>query len=441
MLTSVLTLISISLSIALLVGVENARVGIRESFSNTIRGTDLIVGPRSSGMQVLLFSVFGMGSPLGNNMSHETYEHFRDHPAVAWTIPYSLGDSHRGFRVIGTTDDFYEHYRFRRDGRVELADGQRAATDHDVVIGHEVAQRLGYRIGSRVAVTHGLRGAGGIMDHEENPFTVVGILRRTFTPIDRSLYVTLGGIHAMHENWMTGSPVTARRGMPGASPPPGTPSMPGAAPPRGGSPPAAQQEAAGHEHVAAAAGDGSETQITAFFLGAKARIHTLQLQREINEYSEEPLTAVIPAAALAEMWGGIGMAEDGLRIITFFVVAVGLLGMLVSLYSSLSARRREMAILRSIGAGPRKIVSLLVLESGLLSIAGCVLGVVLVYALLFVGQPLVEQHFGLYLPIRPLGGMELAYIGIVCVAGFLVGFVPAWKAYRNTLADGLSVRL
>jgi putative ABC transport system permease protein len=150
---------------------------------------------------------------------------------------------------------------------------------------------------------------------------------------------------------------------------------------------------------------------------------------------------VIPAAALAEMWGGIGMAEDGLRVITFFVVAVGLLGMLVSLYSSLSARRREMAILRAIGAGPGKIISLLVLESGLLSIAGSIVGVVVVYALLFAGQPLVEQHFGLFLPIRPLGRIEFLYIGIVCVAGFLVGFVPAWKAYRNTLADGLSVRL
>jgi putative ABC transport system permease protein len=467
MLTTVLTLVSIALSIALLVGVENVRVGIRESFSGTIRGTDLIVGPRSSGTQLLLSSVFGMGSPLSNNMSHETYEFIRNHPAVAWTIPYSLGDSHRGFRVIGTTDDFYEHYRYRRDGRVELEEGKRPATDHEVVLGSEVADRLGYTVGSKVAVTHGLRGAGGIMDHDENPFTVVGVLRRTFTPIDRSLYVTLAGIHAMHEGWEGGIPPAARLSMPGSSGAPampgagGPPAMPGASAPPGttgatssstkqtvqaGAPPTrmkvvAQDAQGEHSHTPSSAGDHEETQVTAVFLGAGSRNHVLQIQREINTYTEEPLTSVIPAAVLAEMWGSISLAEDGLRIITFFVVSVGLLGMLVSLYSSLSARRREMAILRAIGAGPRKIVSLLVLESGIMSVVGSIAGVAMVYLLLLVGQPLIEGNFGLYIPIRPLGRIELMYIGMVCAAGFLVGFVPAFKAYRNTLADGLSVRL
>jgi putative ABC transport system permease protein len=228
----------------------------------------------------------------------------------------------------------------------------------------------------------------------------------------------------------------------------GAPAMPGAAPP----PPSAQSKAAPlqpdtHAHGdsthadSVAGGDHEETQVTAVFLGAKARNHVLQIQREMNTYEPEPLSAVIPAAVLAEMWSGISMAEDGLRVITFFVVAVGLLGMLVSLYSSLSARRREMAILRSIGAGPRKIVSLLVLESGIMSVVGCIAGVAMVYLLLIAGQPIIEGNFGLYIPIRALGSVEYLYIGIVCAAGFLVGFVPAFRAYRNTLADGLSVRL
>jgi putative ABC transport system permease protein len=458
--------------------VENVRVGIQDSFRNTIRGTDLIVGPRSSSLQLLLFSVFGMGSPLGNNMSHETYEHWKNHPAVAWTIPYSLGDSHRNFRVIGTTDDFYEHYRFRANGRVELQQGRRPQTDHEVVIGSEVAERLAYTVGSSIAVTHGLRG-GGIMDHEDNPFKVVGILRRTFTPIDRSLYVTLAGIHAMHEGWEGGAPPGSRMSMPGAAGPPampgastppampgsaGPPAMPGASPPpampgaatasrqsgasaraAGG---AATRGATGRAAVggsdsthAHAAGDHEETQVTAFFVGAKSRVQTLQLQREINTWTTEPLSAVVPGVALAEMWQSIGFAEKGLRVITFFVVAVGLLGMLVSLYSSLNARRREMAILRAIGAGPRKIVSLLVLESGIMSIVGCIAGVALVYALIIIGGPIVERQFGLFIPLRPLGKVEWIYIGVVCAAGFLVGFVPAFKAYRNTLADGLSIKL
>jgi len=420
LLTTALTLLSIAVSVALLVGVENVRVGMRESFSNTIRGTDLIVGARGGTMQLLLYSVFGMGSPAGN-ISYASYERWRDHPAVAWTIPYSLGDSHRGFRVVGTTSDFYERYRFRRDGRVTFAAGRAPAALFDVALGSEVAARLGYELGDAVVVTHGMRGTG-IMDHDDTPFRVVGILDRTSTPIDRSVYVTLEGVKAIHLGWEEGAP--PRAGTPGA--------MPGAAPPQ--MPGASVPPALTRDQVAV-------DQITSFFLGTKSRFEALRLQREINTDDREAMTAIIPGVALGEMWRGIGYAEDGLRVITVFVVVVGLLGMLVALYSSLDARRREMAILRAVGAGPRRVVSLLVLESGLLAVLGSVLGVLLVYALLFSLQGVVERHFGLYLPIRPLGSVEYAYVALVVAAGFLVGLVPAAKAYRNTLADGLSIRV
>jgi putative ABC transport system permease protein len=182
------------------------------------------------------------------------------------------------------------------------------------------------------------------------------------------------------------------------------------------------------------------TQVTAVFVGAKSRIDALRLQREIGTDPAEPLTAVIPGMALAEMWRGIGYAEGALRLVTLFVVLVGLLGMLISLYTSLDARRREMAILRAVGAGPRRIVGLLVLESGLLAALGSAIGVGLVYLLLFALQVPVEQRFGLFLAIRPLGAAEYAYLGAVIGAGVLLGLVPALRAYRNALVDGLSVR-
>jgi putative ABC transport system permease protein len=406
LLTTLLTVASIALSVALLVGVENVRVGMRDSFSNTIRGTDLIVGPRGGTIQLLLYSVFGMGAPTAN-MSWETYEQWRDHPAVAWTIPYSLGDSHRGFRVIGTDENFYRHYQFRRDQGVEFAAGRPAAGMFEVVVGSDVASRLGYAVGQQITVTHGLMGTG-IMDHDDKPFTIVGVLDRTFTPIDRALYVTLEGIAAAHADWQDGAP-----------------------PFPGEEIPAEQLLSAGVEI----------DQITTFFLATRSRIDALRLQREINTYEAEALSAVIPAVALGEMWRGIGYAEEGLRIVTFFVVIVGLLGMLVSLYTSLNARRREMAILRAVGVGPRRIITLLVLESGLLAVLGTLTGVVLVYALLFLAQAPVETRFGLFLPIRPLGTVEYYYIAGVIVAGFLIGLVPAIKAYRNALVDGLSIRL
>ena len=216
--------------------------------------------------------------------------------------------------------------------------------------------------------------------------------------------------------------------MPGAEPPAGTDTRVPAAPPA---------NTGADEH---SAGVPPDFPVSAFFVGTKNRFEALMLQREMNTDRTEPLTAVIPGVALGELWQNIGSAEVGLRVVALFAVAIGLTGMLVSLYSSLEARRREMAIFRAIGAGPRTIVSLLVLESGVLSLLGCVIGIAFVYAGLLIGQQPIEQRFGLHLAIRPLGPTEWIYIGVVLVAGVLIGFVPALKAYRTSLVDGLSPR-
>lgn len=526
-LTTLLTIASIALSVTLLVGIETVRAGVRESFAGTIRGVDLIVGARGGTLQVLLSTVFGIGSPAGS-VKRSTMERWEAHPAVKWVVPYSLGDSHRGFRVVGTTSDFYERYRFRRDSRITFAAGRAAVADTEVVIGSDVAERLTYEVGTPVVVVHGLRDIG-TSSHDAHPFRVVGVLARTFTPIDRSVYVTLEGIEAMHEGEAvagTGAPAPAAGGttgvvreestvsrrstkdraaaiveantrraasipvapppgtpmampgaepppgtppmMPGATPPPGTPMvMPGAAPPPGAPlvmpgaepPPAVVQQvkqaaatavASARDRAAASAPrpttaadvehDHGDDQITAFFVGTKNRFEALMLQREMNTDLVEPLTAIIPGVALGELWQNIGSAEVGLRVIAIFAVAISITGMLVALYSSLEARRREMAILRAVGAGPRLILSLLVLESTLLAFLGCVIGVAFVYAGLAIAQGPIEQRFGLHLAVRALGTTEYTYLGIVLVSGMLIGFVPAWKAYRTSLVDGLSPR-
>ena len=514
LLTTSLTVASIALSVTLLVGIENVRAGVRDSFAGTIRGVDLIVGARGGTLQVLLSAVFGIGSPSGS-VKLSTMERWKAHPAVKWVVPYSLGDSHRGFRVVGTTPEFYDRYRFRKDGRIVFVSGRAAVADTEVVIGSDVAEKLGYSIGTPVVVVHGLRDIG-TSSHEAHPFHVVGILGRTFTPIDRSVYVTLGGIEAMHEPEVAGvagssmasaegaggrvsggrgqggtaQPQTAKKPaatksakaaaivaanrkraaamapppgtpmvMPGASPPPGTPMvMPGAEPPPGtpmvmpgaepppGTPRGTPMVMPGAEPAVVEpvatepAHDHGDDQITAFFVGTKNRFEALMLQREMNTDLKEPLTAVIPGVALGELWQNIGSAEVGLRVIAIFAVAIGLTGMLVALYSSLEARRREMAILRAVGAGPRMIISLLVLESGLLALLGCIIGVAAVYLGLFVAQGPIEQRFGLHLALHPLRATEWTYLAVVMGAGLVIGFVPAWKAYRTSLVDGLSPR-
>ncbi len=428
-----LTVGSIALSVALMIGVENVRMGMRESFSNTISQTDLIVGTKGGTIQLLLYSVFGLGSPT-ENVSWEAYRQWAEHPAVAWTIPYSLGDSHRGFRVIGTNQDFHRHYRYRGGQEIALAEGGANVDLFDVTLGADVAAELNYALGDEIAVTHGL-GEVGFLNHDHMPFTVVGVLAKTFTPVDRAIYVTLEGMEAIH--W------------------------------EGGAPPASDDEHVhdetdaataddGHVHDeadAATADDGHDeavdfsiedvevTQVTSFFVGMTSRRNVLQLQRQINDFENEPMMAVIPGVALNEMWQGLGYAETGLRLVTIFVVLVGLLGMLVSLYTSLNERRREMAILRAVGAGPNRIVSLLVLESVCLSAAGAIGGLALVYVLLSAGQSFVEAQVGLYIPIRPPGSIEFLYLAAVVTAGFVMGFVPALKAYRTALHDGLAVRV
>ena len=406
-LTTIVTLLSIGLSVSLWVGIEHIRGGARESFSNTISQTDLIVGARGGPIQLLLYTVFHIGTPTAN-VTYESYEKLKNHKAVLWTIPISLGDSHRGYRVVGTNEDFYRHYRYRQDQRLELARGRAPTEIFDVALGSDVAEALHYDLGARIVVTHGITHSTGIMDHDDKPFTVVGILKPTRTPIDRSVYVTLEGIEAMHIDWKQGAP-----------------------PLKGQETPADKIKKA----------DIKIEQITAFFLRTKSRVQTLALQREITNFAEEPLMAVVPGVALAELWNGISYGEQVLKVVALFVVIVGLLGMLMSLYTSLNERRREIAILRALGVGSVKVISLLVFESGLLTLIGSLLGVGVVYVSVILLQPIIEQQFGLHIPLRPFTRGEYVYLIAVVIGGLLIGLIPAWKAYRNSLSDGLSVRM
>jgi putative ABC transport system permease protein len=407
-LTTLLTLASISFSVGLLLAVEQVRTGARDAFANTISGTDLIVGARSGSINLLLYTVFRIGNAT-NNVSYEAYQHFSKHPAVAWTIPYSLGDSHKGYRVVGTTNAFYEHYRYFGDRQVVFNEGGPAVGVFDVALGSDVAKALGYRLGDEITLSHGMtESVGGAAGHDDKPFTVTGILGKTGTPIDRSLYITLQGMEALHVDWQDGAPPMFGEEIP------------------------ADQIRAEELEI---------KNVTAFLLRANRRIDSLRLQREVNDYRGEPLMAILPGVTLAELWSVVGYAEDAMRVVSVIVVIVGFLGMLVAIYTTLEERRREMAILRAVGLAQSKISALLVMESGLLTFLGSLAGIVLLYTAAFIAQPIVEGHFGIYIPVRALGQIEWTYLGVLWLAGLLIGVVPAWKAYRNSLADGLSIRL
>jgi putative ABC transport system permease protein len=403
--TTLMTIVSIALSVTLLLGVERIRKEARSSFTNTISGTDLIVGARSGPVQLLLFAVFRIGNAT-NNISWESYQEIARNPNIQWTIPISLGDSHKGYRVMGTNSDYFEHFRFSGRRRLEIAKGRIFEGVYDAVLGAEVAQKLGYHLNDQIILAHGA-GKVSFIQHADKPFKVVGILKRTGTPVDQTIHVRLEGIEAIHIDWKDGAPI------PGQSIP----------------------------AESALKMDLSPKLITAFFVGLKSRIAAFGVQRYVNEYREEPLLAILPGVALAELWDLIGIAEKALLVVSGFVVIVGLSGMLIALMTSLNERRREMAILRSVGARPLDVFALIVGESAMLTIAGVAAGVAMLYGLLFVSQPLILSAFGLFIAIGGLSLHELVLIGIICLAGLIVGIIPGYQIYRYSLADGMTIRL
>ena len=418
-----LTIVSIAISITLLLGVERIQREAQTSFTNTISGTDLIVGARTSPVQLLLSSVFGL-SDATNNITWQSYEAVADHPDVAWSIPISLGDTHAGYRVLGTTGAYFDHFRYGRKQALRMQSGTWFASEHGAVMGAEAAGKLGYRVGDEIVIAHG-SGEVSFIKHDAHPFHVTGILSRTGTPVDRTVFVSLAGINAIHA---------------GMDPADDHNHDPLLAPATGGF------HHAEHAHDSGGAtGAHHETHepaaITAFFIGLKSRAAALSVQRMVNEFTGEPLSAILPAGSLQQLWDIVGMVEKALLAVSAFVVVSGLSGMLVAILTTLNERRREMAVLRAVGARPLHIFSLIAGEAGLMTLMGVCLGIALLYGLLTVAQPLIASRFGLFVSSGGLSIQELALMVIVCLAGVLIGLVPAYRFYRHSLADGMTVRV
>ncbi|EGR3371446.1 ABC transporter permease [Vibrio parahaemolyticus] len=402
--TAVLTIMTVAISVILLLGVERIRTQAKDSFANTISGTDLIVGGRSGQVNLLLYSVFRIGNAT-NNIDWKSYQEFSQHRAVDWAIPISLGDSHKGFRVMGTNHSYFEHYKYGSKQPLTFSKGKEFNGLFETVLGSDVAKQLGYQIGSEIIIAHGISDVG-FSRHDKLPFKVVGILAPTGTPVDKTVHVSLEAIEAIHVGWESG----ARLGP--------TPDA------------KVLQER-----------DFQPKQITAMLVGLKSRIQTFALQRQINNYPKEPLSAIMPGVALHELWGMMSVAEQALMAVSGFVVIAGLLGMLSSLLTSLQERRREMAILRAMGARPRHVLSLLISEASLLTAAGIVTGVLGLYAILALLQPLIQQHYGINLTLSTLSAYEWMLLSFVQCAGIVIGFIPAFRAYRQSLSDGMTIRI
>ena len=401
-LTVGMTILAIALSVALYLGVEKVRTGAKASFADTISGTDLIVGARSGSVQLLLYSVFRIGNAT-NNVTWQSYQDIAARPEVDWIVPISLGDSHRQFRVMGTTKGFFEYYKYRQGRSLAVAQGAIMDDLFDTVIGADVGKTLGYSVGDPIIVAHGL---ASFTEHKDQPFRVSGILEKTGTPVDRTVIVSMEAIEAIHVDWQSGAkrpgqstPIDVIRQM-----------------------------------------DLTPNAITAALVGVKSPLQTFALQRAINEYPEEPLQAILPGVALQELWGIVGIAENALLAVSAMVVVTALIGMMATIFSSLNERRREMAIFRAMGARPATILGMLVLEAMVMAAVGAVLGLFLLYVGLLVAQPILDRAFGLWLAIEAPTLQELWVILAVICAGAIVSLLPAIRAYRMSVADGMMVK-
>jgi len=404
--TALLTVISIAAAVLLFVAVENLRQGARTSFERTISDTDVIVGARSSPINLVLYSVFQIGDPT-NNVTWETYKEIKSRRDVAWVVPLSLGDSHRGFRVVGTTPDYFKHYKYADSQSLSFRDGQVFEDLFDVVLGAQVARELGYELNTKITLAHGLGGTS-FVNHDDLPFTVTGVLKPTGTPVDRSVLVSLGAIEAIHMGWQNGTPTPLSKLN--------TPEQ-------------------------LRTRTLTPESITAMLVGATSRVRSLGLQRDLNIYEAEPLQAVIPGVALSQLWNVVSVVERAMALVSSFVIAVGLIGILTSILTSLNERRREMAILRAMGARGRHIVSLLISEAALLAFIGSALGLIILYGLLWVFRPFLEARFNISaLRLWP-GQFDVGVVMFVTITAAILGLIPALIALKRSLSDGLTIRV
>lgn len=403
--TLALTVLSIALSTFLLLGVERIRTELRDNFSASVSGTDLIVGARTGSSQLLLYSVFRIGAAT-SNMQWQSVQALAAHPGVDWVVPLSLGDSHRGFAVLATSPDYFQHFRYGNRQPLRLREGKPFAELFDTVIGADVADRLGYHVGQRITLAHG-SGELNVAEHADKPFVVAGVLARTGTPVDRTVHIGLEAMEALHLEWRGGAP------LPGVRIP--------------------------AEQVRKF--DLKPKTVTAALVGLKNRAAVFSVQRWVTTYQPEALMAILPGVALDELWSVIGVGENALLLMSALVALVSLAGLVSVVMAGLNERRRELAVLRAVGASLRHVLALLALEGAIVTLLGVVLGLVATALGIALLSPWLQAQFGLTLSLSEPTLNEWALLAGLLAAGWLASLLPGVRAYRLSLADGLSPRI
>ncbi len=416
--TAWLTFISITISISLLLSVDIIRTQVKSSFTRTVSGVDLIVGAPSGQLNLLLSSVFNIGTPT-RGIDYKNVASLKSNKQVSWIIPLSLGDTHRGFRVVGTTNNFFTHFKYGDMQALSFSEGAPFEGALSTVIGADIASSLGYKVGDNIVISHGL-GSVSFNNHDDHPFTISGILDKTGTPVDKAVYVTLQGLEAAHD-------------IPHATPPSFNDNK---------ATTAVRPDSDEHEqHNSEPHHDGEAFEpqsVSVVMIGLKHRVTALQLQYQINQSKAEPLMAILPGMALAELWQIMGNVEALLLGLSGLIVICALIGLSTMLLATMRERYQEIAVLRTIGAGPLTLLLLIQIEAMLLTLLSAAVSIGLVTVLMYALKPWLSSTYGLFLSTPLFGQSSVVILILILSSTYLVSLFPAMAAYKRGLHAGLN---
>ncbi|MGA2035728.1 MAG: ABC transporter permease, partial [Thermoguttaceae bacterium] len=401
-LASALTAVSMALGVSLVVAVLVVQNVVYQSFNRRGEGYDLIVGAKGSRLELVLNSVYYVGQPIPN-IPYKYYQEIAEarFGRVRNVIPLCLGDNYEGYRVVGTTPEMFDDLKYHEDQPYRFAEGGRnfkSASYFEAVVGAEAARRTGLKLGDTFRPTHDVAGEKG---HKHKPFTVVGILEHTGTPNDRALFVNIEGFYRT----------------------------------------AGHVELAGHdddeddEHAHEGPIPDDLKHVTAVLVGTEEEPPgmTLAVAKQINEKPD--LQAAMPSVEIANLFENIiGNVELILLLFAVMIVFVAGIGIMVSIYNSMSDRRHEIAIMRALGASRTTVMLVILFESILLSLGGGVLGLAIGHGIVGLGSPIIASATGVTVGVLQFRLLEAILIpGLIALAS-IVGYLPAVAAYQTDVA-------
>ena len=400
--TSLVT-ISLMASMVLLLSIERIQQGTEEGFNQSISGVDAIIGPRSSSLELVLYTVFHLGRPT-NNITTKTINDVKQRSDISWLVPIALGDSHRGYRVIATEPNYFQHIRYGNNQPLTFSKGAPFAELSEATLGSDVAEKLNYSVGSEIQITHGSIESIG-SKHDDFSFTVTGVLNKTGTPIDQAIFLDLKGYELLHLGWKSGKKVFSLEDIDLSSLPPDA---------------------------------LNPKTVTAAFVGLKSKLTIFNFSKNIREYTEEAISAVIPGIALSELWSIVGLVDKGFQLLSWIIIAISLIAMVTLIIASLDNRKQEMTIYRANGASPKFLAAMVICESLVIGLAAIIGAIILVTAVTYFATSQLNLALGISPSFKWISLDEIKVFGIILLSGVLSSLIPAAMVFRKNLHQALS---